>query len=70
MALSGRRSSGSIAFSHWEKVPEGRMRGLLPVENVATTAQTVGANPLIRRSAPPSPNGRRETVPSFDRAPE
>jgi hypothetical protein len=39
---------GSIAVSHWEKVPDGRMRELLPVE-VLPTVLTRTSNPLIRR---------------------
>jgi len=50
---------GPITFSLREKVPEGRMRGLRP-EGYALTVHTRSGNPLIRRSAPPAPKGRRK----------
>jgi len=37
MSLTTHRTKGPITFSLWEKVPEGRMRGLRP-EGVAQPA--------------------------------
>jgi len=48
-----------LAFSLWEKVPEGRMRGLLLTFD-ALSERNPRPCPLIRRFAPPSPHGRRK----------
>jgi hypothetical protein len=57
-------SCGSMAFSHWEKVPDRADEGIAS-KGVARPRDTLTAYPLIRRSAPPSPKGRRESALCF-----